>query len=486
MGIRDLIPDSLLEIGSDQVVAIRLDENLFDIGIDSLIEFEPDTITKTFSIAPIIEFTFNPGQTFYSSFESFTFGDVEAQLSQAILKSGKLILIAENSIDGDLNFILNIPKAKKNGESLSIIQTVPGSSGSQNGILQYEFDISDYVLDLTGQSGNVFNELDVQFILSNPLTGEPITAYNTDTVHLSLSYSDLELKFATGYFGSESISLTEGSIIDAFDEFNDVSIGVDEVNAELIFTNGFGIDIQASIFQFKAMNSLSGNSLNLSHDLIGSNINLSRSGLSGYEPIPYQKNYTLNNSNSNITSFLELLPDSIFINANANLNPFGNISNYNDFISSESRLRCDIALTIPLKFSLSNLSIRDTTELNWPENENFTIQSGNLFLQASNSFPVNITLKIKALDHLNNTVLDLNTYLVGSIGLIPGRQTNESTLSLLKFSLSEDAVAQLKTAKKLAITGNFETTNYPENVIFNESDSLKIKIITDLNSTLSF
>src|SRR5690606_5675447 len=407
-------------------------------------------------------------------------------LSRAILKGGKLILYAENTINGNLNFVLKIPKAFRNGESLTISEIIPASSGTENGILHREIDISGYDLDLTGQSGNAFNLLDVQFVLSNPSDGEPITAFNSDIVNLSVSYSDLEVKFAKGYFGTETLSLNESSVFNAFDGYGDALINVDEVNAELIFTNGFGMDIQASIFLIKAWNNLTGNSANLTNNLTGSNINLSRAELSGYEPIPFQKTYLLNNSNSNITELLELLPDSIYINAFANLNPLGNISNYNDFISDKSKLRCDINLHIPLKLSLTNISIRDTSVLNWPDNENFSIESGNLYMMALNSFPVDINLEIKALDRLNNVILDLNAYLENPESLVPGRQSAESMRTLLKFSLDENAVNQLKSAERMAITGKFETTNYPETVIFNENDSLKIIISSDLNSKLTF
>lgn len=486
LGIGDLIPDSLLEFGRDQSVSIRLEETLFDFGIDSLIEIEPDTISKSFSIAPLLEFTFNPGQTFYSSDESFAFSSVEAQLSQAILKDGKLILNAENTIDGDLNFKLTIAKAFKNGESLIITETIPASSANENGFLHREIDIADYDLDLSGPNGTQFNTLEVQFALSNPADGEPIIAYNSDIVKLSVSYSNLDVKFAKGYLGTEVLVINESSVFNAFDGYNDALIDVDEVNAELTFTNGFGIDIQASIFQIKAFNSITENSISLSNSLIGSSINLSRAELNGYDPIPYSKAYTLNNSNSNITALLELLPDSIYISANADLNPLANISNYNDFISDQSRLRADINLLIPLKLSLTNISVRDTSELNWPNTEDFLIESGNLFLHALNSFPVDVDLQVRALDNSNNVLLNLNSYLKDSESSILGRNAGEPTSSLLKFSLDNHAMNQLKRAEKIAVSGHFETTNYPEAVIFNESDSLKIVISSDLNSKLTF
>ncbi len=144
LGIGDLIADSLLEIGDDQTVAIRINENIFNFGIDSLIDIEPDTVSKVFSIAPIPQFTINPGQTFFNSDETFEFAGIEAQLSNAILKSGSLYLKAENTIESNLEFILNIPRAIKDGHSLSISASVPPATISGNGVLEMEVDMTDY------------------------------------------------------------------------------------------------------------------------------------------------------------------------------------------------------------------------------------------------------------------------------------------------------------------------------------------------------
>ena len=490
LGIGDLLPDSVIEIDAGQRVNLIFNENIFQFGIDSLLNIEPDTIHKSFSIAPLFQFTFNPGQTFYSSGETFDFQSVDAQISRAILKNGTFYLRAENTISGELDIILKIPKASKDGEIFEITETIPAGNNNDIGILEVEIDVSGYELDLSGASGSDFNQLQVEFILKNPIDGVPITAYNADVVNLELSYSDLGLEYAIGYFGSESVNVSDGSGFAILKDYNEAVINLNEAVAELKFSNGFGVEIQASIFQLKAWNTITGNSLSLDNSLIGSSINLSRATYNGGNVSAVEKTYVLNNSNSNITNWIEILPDSIKINARADLNPFGNIANYNDFVSDKSKLSCNIDLRIPLQLSMSNLVFRDTTSVKWPGDDNFSIQSGVLYLFAQNSFPANVILELVGLDQSNNIVLNLNSYLEhsstsGSLGLISGSTDHSLVSSLLKFKLDSQAAAQMNEVEKIAIRAKFETENYPEEVTFTVSDSLHILISTDINTRFS-
>ena len=486
LGIGDLIADSLLEIGDDQTVAIRINENIFNFGIDSLIDIEPDTVSKVFSIAPIPEFTFNPGQTFYNSDETFEFAGIEAQLSNAILKSGSLYLKAENTIESNLDFILNIPRAIKDGHSLSISASIPPSTISGNGILEIEVDMADYSLDLSGIDGNSYNILEVEFTLTNPIENDPITVINTDFVNLFLSYSELDVSYALGYFGSELLDLNEASSFSVLEDYRESVLDLSSVEADLIFSNGFGVDIQASIYQLKAFNAYSERMVTLENSLIGSTINLSRAIDNGGTVTPFLKTISLNSTNSNIADFIEIIPDSIKILANADLNPFGNISNYNDFLSAESSLRCDVDIRIPLQLSLSNLILNDTTDITWPTDESFQVNSGVLYLKAENSFPAELSLQLIALDGNNNALLDLNTYLSDSQGTIGGSPDHLPILSLLKYTLDENAIEQMEKAEKIAIRASFETAAYPQEVNFYQEDSLRLLISTDINSKITF
>ncbi len=326
----------------------------------------------------------------------------------------------------------------------------------------------------------------MEFTLTNPIENDPITVSNTDFVNLFLSYSELDVSYALGYFGSELLDLNEASSFSVLEDYRESILNLSSLEADLIFSNGFGVDIQASIYQLKAFNAHSESMVTLENSLIGSSINLSRAIDNGGTVTPFMKSYSLNSSNSNIADFIEIIPDSIKILASADLNPFGNISNYNDFLSAESSLRCDVDIRIPLQLSLSNLILSDTTDINWPADESFQINSGVLYLKAENSFPAELSLHLIALDGNDNALLDLNNYLSDSQGTIGGSPDHLPILSLLKYTLDENAIEQMEKAKKVAIRASFETAAYPQEVNFYQGDSLRLLISTDINSKITF
>ena len=483
--LNNLIADSIIQINDDQSVGIHLKRNILTFRVDSLVEIPADTVERKFSIAPLASFTLNPGQTFYQTNDKFEFNNVEAQLSQAIIKDGILKFHAENTISNPLDFVLQIPGASLNGVVLNIKTTVPASSSGQNGILDLDIDLKDYTLDLTGPNHYGYNTFAVNFRLTIPEDGDAVTVYNSDFVNLQLTYSGLEVAFAKGYLGTLNQNIKESSSLVDFKNFNDAILDLENSTANLNFSNGFGVDIQAQVSQIKGWNTSKNTFLSLQSSFIGNTINLSRAAYSGDRILPFEKSYLLNNGNSNIDEILELLPDSIQIQANVSMNPFGNISNYNDFISYESTITCVLDAYIPLTLSLSNLTLRDTVSFYYEDDAKFDISNGILYLAAANGFPANIKLSLRALSENNTVLLNLDNYLNGD-GIVSGRTDSIPTKSILKYTLSEAVVMLLKQATKIAIEADFETTNYPDRMTFTSGDSLSILISSDVNSTINF
>ena len=73
LGIEDLIADSLLSTDEEGLVSIKFENEIFNYGVDSLIEVAEDTITNVFSIFPVVEIKVNPGQQFYNQSELVNF-----------------------------------------------------------------------------------------------------------------------------------------------------------------------------------------------------------------------------------------------------------------------------------------------------------------------------------------------------------------------------------------------------------------------------
>lgn len=484
LGLDDLFPDSLIEIDDNQNVSLLFEEEILDFELDTLLEIEGDTIQKSFSIAPILQIEVDPGVTFFTVNDDLEFDNIEAQFRLAKIKAGKLIISAQNSINSRLAFELNIPKATLNDVPLLLEDLIPTSINGENGEATFELDLAGYELDLTGESGNDFNKLNVLARISIPSDAETVTVFNTDSVTLDLTYQALEIEYAVGYFGTGHEEIEEGSDFEILESISEAIIDLDNVAAKMTFSNGFGIDVQAYIFELEAWNRSTQNNIALNANMIGSPINLSRGNFDYPNIYPYFKNFYLDNSNSNIVEFVELIPDSIRLQGKVTANPLGNISNYNDFASDESRLAANLALEIPLNLSLSNLIVSDTVAFQW-ETESPELTQATLYASAINSFPSDIELSILALDANENVVLNLNEYMAPqSSPYITGRIGEINGESLLIYILSENALDLLKQASSMVITASFQTTNYPNRVVFGAEDHLELFLSADIESTV--
>ncbi|HKL02666.1 MAG TPA: hypothetical protein VJ911_03285 [Cryomorphaceae bacterium] len=482
--IQDLFSDSLLIVDDDNLASIYFNEEIFSLGIDSLLEDTAgDTITDIFTIEPLQQFTFTPGQQFFTSQDDFELRALDAELKYIKLESGVLKVRATNTIPSKLNFVMTIPKATLNGEPLQIESVIPQATTTHIGELEMEIDFSNYSLDLSGETGDDFNILGIDFALSIPEDGNPTLVLNTDEVVLSTTYDNLEVNFASGYLGSESFSFSEGSRFNELEDLQGAIIDLESAQMGLGFTNGFGVDIRTQIFDFIAKNSHSEIQSSLNHNLIGSNINLTRASLSGEQIVETTQHYDITSDNSNIVDLIELIPDSIKADGSAQLNPFGNIGNYNDFASISSVLKCDAEVEIPLRASISNLSLRDTSTLEW--SGDYHILKIKLYLLAENSFPADAEIDIWVANEQNQIILNLRDYLkLSDSPTLLGRTGDNPEHTLLVYELDKAAVEVFQTGAHLIANVEFQTTNYPTRMVFTGSDKVELILSADAGLTL--
>lgn len=482
--LQDLFSDSLLVVDNDNLASIFFEDEIFNIGIDSVLkEAQADTITEVFTIAPVQQFTFNPGQQFYTSEDDFELRALDAELKYIKLKAGVLKVTATNTIASKLNFTITIPKATINGEALELESVIPQATPTELGKLETEIDFSNYELDLSGPDGNSFNVLEIDFALSIPEDGNPTTVFNTDEVVLNTTYENLEVDFAEGYLGSENFDFDEGSSFDELADLQEAIIDLESAQMNLSFTNGFGVDIRTQIFDFAAKNSLSATEAELNHSMIGTNINLTRAAISGGEISETVREFDISTDNSNIVDLIELIPDSIKASGFAELNPLGNIGNYNDFASSESVLKCSAAIDIPLHASISQLSLRDTSAINL--GDDYELLGIKLYLLAENSFPADAELQVSIADEQDHILVNLDDYLVNTESpTLFGRTALDPVQTLLVYQLDEAGVNAIQSGAKFITNIQFQTTNYPDRMVFTGDDKIELILSADAGLTL--
>jgi hypothetical protein len=486
LGLGNLIADSLLSTGPDNAVAIVYEDTILEYDVDTIAEFDADTLDNVFSIFPISQITINPGQTFFTSSDQFDFTGGEVLLSNALIRQGTYLGSATSTIGADLILSVLIPRATLNGDPLEINITIPAAVENSPGSISFEEDLVGYFCDLSGENANGFNVLEVISSIKLADYEEPTTITNLDEINLKSFYENLLLSEAYGYLGNDNTEINDRVSFLDLGSFSESIVNLSEVKANLKITNGFGVDIATNIFELTAFNSFTQESVSLNHQFIGSNINLNRATLSGDELNTYPRIYEVNGSNSNIIEFFELLADSLIIAGNAELNPLGNISNFNDFIVEESSLVFEARIEIPLTVSISNLAVSDTIEVSWSQDD-FDPETALLYLFAENSFPADGLISLKAFNAQNELTLDFSDLLDGeSDELIRGREGDEGVKSVITYRLSAGEVDELIRADKILLEMDFETVSYPGLVEIRANDSLRFVLATELTTLIEF
>ncbi|MCC6837250.1 MAG: hypothetical protein IT234_01815, partial [Bacteroidia bacterium] len=308
MNINNLLPDSILQANADSSMKIVFRNDIFNLSMDTLFQI-PDTIIKNGYNIPLST-TLNPGQTVLNNVTTETTYQIQdAQLRTATIKSGFVNYKIKSKIHEITDFVYSIPCAKKNGIPFSINVSVPAAVGSTPGVYNQTFDLSGYVIDLTGIANNKVNTIYTSLTASISPLGQPVAIVPSDSLIIENKFYDVIPYYAKGYFGNNTINIgPETSNFTLFERITDGTIQLEDVNLNLYIENPIGLDARVFINNLQSINSRTGNTINLSNSIIGSPININRAAESGGNVYPTYANFPLTVSNSNIKPMIENLP----------------------------------------------------------------------------------------------------------------------------------------------------------------------------------
>ena len=307
--------------------------------------------------------------------------------------------------------IYNIPSLKKDGVSFTSGEMFIPEATSNN-LTAFEFDFEGYILDLTGQEGRLggdtINTIYTEAYTFIDSTGLLETINYQDSFY---SYVDFNItpEYAIGYLGQDTISF--GPEIKKFNFFNNISsnfLSLEKANLEIEFNNYIGADLAIQIKDFEISNSNSNVNYSNLIDNNGNNVvnnlyNLERATLTTNSlPINSKKTSIFIDAND----IIEILPNNLIASGSLYLNPNGNLGQI-DFLYPDYPPETNIKFDVPLNINTKELTLIDTSEINFPSNNNFDISS--LYLNINNGFPFSANIKLISLDSKNN-VLDTIKY----------------------------------------------------------------------------
>lgn len=484
LGIEHLLPDTLLENQLDSSVMLKYEGNLVGLDLGDIVAIPDTTIRDTFSIPLPSVVQFTPGQVFINDPQEEQLQLTGIELKTAKIKSGQLNYELKSSIVGQVIYTYQIPSAKDwQGNIFSKTITVPATTTGNLAVVSGSFDLSGYYLDLTGMSGNGFNK-----ILTNinckvdPNNSSSVGISGADYIYISNQLAGVIIEEAEGYFGTHQIST--GIQYEAFESFSKfISGGVDLASLEIdvLLSNGIGVDAFITI---NDLISARGNtSVSLQHSVVGELITMARPIKSGTQIIPSEYQFQLNDQNSNVVSFVELLPTQVGYDLDLVINPMGNISGFNDFYYSEAPIGLFLNAEMPLSLAANDLTLQDTLLVDLGADA--LLNELTLLVEVENGFPLEAQIELAVLD-MNNHIAErvLSPNLIPAASLNGSGRVIESVNSNHEIYLSPKNLERLRSNGKLLLTVIFNTPSGQKVTIY-QDNRLKFVVKADANIKIS-
>ncbi len=478
--ISDIVADSLQSVAGNGAITLVYSETLFTLDLDTVLRI-PDTLFRypyAFPLPGSDTFTLPAGFPVISENNLLRFSLQDLALSQLKVRSGTLDLMMRNKIASRVNGSFTIPGALFGDGSNSLETSVAAGTASQPSISLLTRDLAGTFLDLRGPNFNDVNTLATSVAAELDPNGSGATVTNQDSVIIEASYRSIVPSYAKGYFGNRIIpSDPQTQPFDLFNNFVSGILDVDQVQVRLKVENGIGMDLRVRLNEFQAINTRTGANVDLTASILQGPINLNRAldlG-NGFSPSYYVN--TLNNDNSNVDVFLENLPDQLRYDVDIELNPLGNISNGNDFLYYESKVKADLELEVPLNVITTNLVLENIVKPDLPgDQDNQTISEGSMRLFATNGFPFDANVVLDIIDRDGNLLSSVPVQGAITSGLLGANNTVQtSTTSELRADLDGTQVDQLYGEGRFRIRVVFNTANQTNHVQLLERYALDLQ-----------
>lgn len=430
---------------------LDLTRTILNIGINDVVTIPDTTISQVFSPTLNIN-NVQSGSQFVNSIEEHPLALGDVILKKAILSSGRIDLKVFNPLNTGVIFTIEMPGVKQGGVNLIHEFSVPAGSIASPSFAETSFDISNYELDLTAQSGLNYNKLQSRLSIKTDPNG-PVT--NVTTNHdftFQAKLTNLKLSYAKGYFGSATISDTSQFTVPYLSNIVSGNIDIPSSDIQFKIENGMKLAMRAALTYAKNTNS-QGNSVFLSSSLMNNPILLNAALGSWNNITPSSSILNFTPSNSNMEQFVENLGGNQELGYQLQLNPWGNISGSTDEIFPNSRIKLKVSTQMPMTIGSDGLTLRDTFNLSLSQNTSKShLTSGIIKLKASNAFPYAVSPVL----YLANEAGDILFTVIGDaqissseMGVINPQTGLKEKTSTVQFNLSEEIITQLNSIKKV-------------------------------------
>lgn len=482
LSMKNLVEEENISLDDDSTVKFVINNSLFDFNPSELAEIPDTSFSESFAIPVPGAVSFPPGSIIFQNTSTNSFNTSGVTLNKVVLREGRSIIKLKSNVQGRLRVRYTLPKVSRNGQIFVAEEIMPAAPSGGESEINRTLDLNGYWFDLTGadgQSANVFNA-QIEIFVSDDASGD-VTIGGGNVVSVENTLQGVVPRYARGYFGSESInSGADTSNFDIFKNIVDGTFELDKMRLNFTVKNGTGVDGSIKINQLSGNNTRNGNSVNLNHSIVGSTFNINRATDRFDFPekvIPTERSFTIDDQNSNVLDFIQLLPDQLIYDIDIITNPLGNVSGGNDFLDIDNGLSINLDAEIPLNFFANNLTFVDTIDLDIEEDLK-DLKNVELNVFVENGLPLATDLQLYMLNE-SNIVLD--SVSIEKINIPAGNLDGNNFVvspnsSVSKIVLNEAKTNTLKETKKIMIQAAFSTPLNNQKVRILEKDRIKVKV----------
>lgn len=484
--IRDLVADSLVTTDPQGAVTLLYRSDLFKLELDTLL-LAPDTsFTYRYALPVTDSLNFPAGFNFFSQNDVQRFDLDEVALRKLVLREGRLELRMDNRVNSLVIGTLDLPGAIFPNGGTSMTTSVGAGTPANPTYSTAVRDLAGTSFDLRGPQFNDVNTLETSIgaMLEPPPQGQGAWVTADDSLVLSANYLGLVPQYARGYFGQRTVEAgPDTNDLTLFDALVAGTLDLDVATLRLTVENGFGMDLQVRMRQLSAINTRTGNTVDLTHAIFQGPININRAIDLGSGFIASQYSNTIDVGNSNIDLFLENLPDQVGYELDLELNPLGDISSGNDFLYFESELKAGLELEVPLRLIANELTLQTISTPDLPGSaEGHALRSGELKLFATNGFPMSARFELDLIDANGEVIANIPVEGIAAPGVLGANNlVTASTESVLTATLSEELVNVLYAGARLRSRVAFTTSDQSQHLRILDSYRMDLQITLAAN-----
>lgn len=468
---------------SGQLANLDIDGAFFvPIDTTDYIELKMEALNLKASKATAVFPSQNIIDTIKTTTYSFGKDYSDVQLTKAILRSGRIEATASSTVQEPVQFIYKLLSANKNGQTPGVDLLLPAATPSNPSTQTQIFPLDGYELDLTQDPRSPYNTLREQTIAKTVASGKQVTITDADNVAVTFALLDIMPMYVEGYLGKQKVSYSGEEAIEVFKTVSIGKLNFANPKAAITFANSVGLDAQIKIKTFAGSNSQTGKKTTLTGtpllagavQVLGPNLPDTFKVIENYLPFTAQ--------NSNLRSFISLLPDKVSYNFEIEVNGNGQPNTFKDFATDKSLVRALLDIEIPLDGVAENIAFKDSvdTDFSTIKTSSFDkVSAAKLSLLVANGFPLQASGTAILYDADWKPLYTLASDAVLAAGEVnaEGRVVSPTQSVLSQEISGEDAQRVLQSSKHLVLTYRMDTKPDGKPVKFYADYALTAKLV---------